>query len=1119
MSRNLGTRSSSARARRLVVTSLASALVALAWPLLAGVTPASAAGSVTLYAFPGGAASGPANSSCTVETSTTVDCSLQAALTTSEAYPEETVTIMLETDNATPFLGTGYTLDLEGSSVFIDGNDNTLDASSSGPGSGPLLSVSDSAGGGSLQINQTTFTGANASDGAALDLLTSDVVTVTSSNFLNNVADGNGGAIDSADAGSGTLNLNFDRFTNNYAANDGGAIDAADAGGSETVNDDDSFFAHDVAGADGGAIDLGDHGGDATITDSYSSFHSDSAGVDGGALDAGDHGGSGTVNSEALVLSQDVANGDGGAIDLGDNGGGGALTDGSSTFTDDAADINGGALDAADFGGAATLTMNATTFSGNTANLADVSGLSEAGDGGAVDLADGEAGGVGHATATLTGVGFTDNVAYNCGGALDIADSGTAHVTITSASFVDNTSTTGNGGALNNGDAAAGTTTTLVSSSIFTGNNGGSFGGAIANADAVGASAALLGVVDSYFADNASTNLGLAGGAISNGTYGGEGLAIIEYSTFQDNGELAGVDYPDRGSALMNGSTGEMVVLRDTVDAGPVAEAPLYTKATLDIAGSIVAGQATALCQLVGGAVVSSGYNLEEDASSCGFSPSDGQVGDLNSSSPQFGALVTSAATPYEPVANTSAAYDAIPSGYSAQVLSSSQSLCESPDQDQTGTTTDTGPCSIGAVDAPWTNPTFGVTYALGGGTGTLPTQGNEPSGVSFPVASATGISRPGYSFAGWSDGTTTYQPLASYTVGASPVTLTAQWSPVAHSVTYALGGATGTAPIQASVPTGGSFVVAPATAITRAGYAFAGWSDATATYGPGATYVVGTSDVVLSAVWAKASVAPVPSHRVSFASGGASGPLPPTRSVSAGASFVVPSGGHLSRPGYVFAGWSDGHGLYQPGATYLMGLRPVTLAASWTPARHTVAYASAGGRGRLPISISGATGERFAVPGASSLSRPGYVFAGWSDGHVLYRPGATYVVGSANVVLTATWTRVRPSVLATPSCALYFAPNASTLTTSQSATLASCARAIAQSGQRVVTVVGYADETGSLAYNLRLSTRRALSVATALAARLRDQGDDHVLVHVVGAGITTTSPVLSRNRRVDVIS
>jgi uncharacterized repeat protein (TIGR02543 family) len=49
-------------------------------------------------------------------------------------------------------------------------------------------------------------------------------------------------------------------------------------------------------------------------------------------------------------------------------------------------------------------------------------------------------------------------------------------------------------------------------------------------------------------------------------------------------------------------------------------------------------------------------------------------------------------------------------------------------------------------------------------------------------------------------------------------------------------------------------------------------------------------------------------------------------------------------------------------------------------------------------------TGATFTVASASSLSRQGFTFTGWSDGANVVQPGATYTVGSANITLTAQW-------------------------------------------------------------------------------------------------------------------
>lgn len=67
------------------------------------------------------------------------------------------------------------------------------------------------------------------------------------------------------------------------------------------------------------------------------------------------------------------------------------------------------------------------------------------------------------------------------------------------------------------------------------------------------------------------------------------------------------------------------------------------------------------------------------------------------------------------------------------------------------------------------------ITYVLNGGSGNAPTQANVNSGGTFKLAKTP--NRSGYKFTGWSDGTTTKDAGATYTVGSSNITLTAQWA------------------------------------------------------------------------------------------------------------------------------------------------------------------------------------------------------------------------------------------------------------------------------------------------------------------------------------------------------
>ena len=73
---------------------------------------------------------------------------------------------------------------------------------------------------------------------------------------------------------------------------------------------------------------------------------------------------------------------------------------------------------------------------------------------------------------------------------------------------------------------------------------------------------------------------------------------------------------------------------------------------------------------------------------------------------------------------------------------------------------------------------THTVTYASGGGSGTLPTQSDVLENSSFVTASSVGLTKTGYGFAGWSDGYSTYEPGGPYTMSTLNVILTATWAP-----------------------------------------------------------------------------------------------------------------------------------------------------------------------------------------------------------------------------------------------------------------------------------------------------------------------------------------------------
>ena len=275
------------------------------------------------------------------------------------------------------------------------------------------------------------------------------------------------------------------------------------------------------------------------------------------------------------------------------------------------------------------------------------------------------------------------------------------------------------------------------------------------------------------------------------------------------------------------------------------------------------------------------------------------------------------------------------------------------------------------------------------------------PSGGKFIVAEADGISRPGFTFSRWSDGNDPYLAGATYTVGNANVVLTAIWiTAVPQTIAYALNNGTGSVPIQAAVPTGGTFTVLSAATISRSGFAFAGWSDGVNILQPGSTYTVGTSNVILSAQWQSAVT-----RTIAYSLSGGFGTRPSQSPVAVGATFSVAASNGLSKTGSSFGGWSDGEDVYAPGDKYTVGATNITLSAVWIDAiTRSVTYTLGGGVGTVPTQSPVAEGATFRIPSGFGITRVGFTFNGWSNGRTTYPAGTTVKMGSTDILLTALW-------------------------------------------------------------------------------------------------------------------
>jgi uncharacterized repeat protein (TIGR02543 family) len=224
---------------------------------------------------------------------------------------------------------------------------------------------------------------------------------------------------------------------------------------------------------------------------------------------------------------------------------------------------------------------------------------------------------------------------------------------------------------------------------------------------------------------------------------------------------------------------------------------------------------------------------------------------------------------------------------------------------------------------AQWAAIDYAITYLAAGGSST-PTQSAKQISQNFTVANA--ITKSGYSFGGWNDGTLTYGAGAIYTVGASAVTLTAQWVPDVYSISYDWNGGSGSTTSSDTFTVGNSAVVLPlVTSHTKDGFEFGGWALTPTGTTVGLSYTP-TSSLTLYAVWGPGT------FTVSYnANGGSVGTS--SASVANGSSANLPT---PTRDNYVFNGWysasSGGTLVGAAGASYLPA-QSSTLYAQWTQA------------------------------------------------------------------------------------------------------------------------------------------------------------------------------------------
>lgn len=250
----------------------------------------------------------------------------------------------------------------------------------------------------------------------------------------------------------------------------------------------------------------------------------------------------------------------------------------------------------------------------------------------------------------------------------------------------------------------------------------------------------------------------------------------------------------------------------------------------------------------------------------------------------------------------------------------------------------------------------YELEYDLNGGTDTnnIFVAQTLASGqmITIPIVTPT---RDGYTFDGWTYGSTTLSAGDSFTMPSENVTFTATWKSnegggddgdTEYKITYEPNGGTGSYGDTAVSGTTYTVKTASASSITRSGYTLSSWNTAAdgngTKYTAGATFTV-TSDVTLYAQWTKNSTGggsggggggtSTTSYTITYDANEGTGSFSEKANSDTTYTVKTLSGTGISRSGYSLDSWNtatDGSGTkYAAGATFTVNSN-VTLYAQW---------------------------------------------------------------------------------------------------------------------------------------------------------------------------------------------
>ncbi len=306
-----------------------------------------------------------------------------------------------------------------------------------------------------------------------------------------------------------------------------------------------------------------------------------------------------------------------------------------------------------------------------------------------------------------------------------------------------------------------------------------------------------------------------------------------------------------------------------------------------------------------------------------------------------------------------------------------------------------------------WVVIDYSVIYDGNGNTGGIVPSDSAVYNVDNIVTVASGEPiKTGYTFNGWVSTafTGTKSDGGTFTMPASNVTLTAQWTINTHNVYYDKNTGLGVQTDNANpYDYNEQVTVLDEGTITKTGYAFSGWNTTAGgngtVYASGATFNMPDNDMTLFAQWT------VVDYSVKYKGNGSDGGTVPTDSTDYNYQDTVKiKSSEPTRTGYAFDGWTSAAfaGVKIGGDTFSMPDGEVILTAKWTADLQLVRYIKPDGSVATEYHY---TDESFYLSDGTGFIKDGYRLTGWKIDGVLYELGAEYTTPPYNPEINPVWT------------------------------------------------------------------------------------------------------------------